>query len=171
MTAVLGDAGPDRVVRDAKGHPRPIDYVWLTVRQHGGVLVVGAVLTGLLCAGLLVAQSMLAAVHCSGASTLSDTAGRLTNCETVQLQHLTLYGRARWLLRGAAFAPVLLGVFWGAPLVAREYEAGTHTLAWGQELSARQWLRGKVAVLGVAAVLLGIPYGSVLGWSPGRCPG
>ena len=31
-----------------------------------------------------------------------------------------------------AVAPALLGVFWGAPLVARELESGTYRLAWNQ---------------------------------------
>ena len=29
-------------------------------------------------------------------------------------------------------APAIVGMFWGAPLVARELEAGTHRLAWNQ---------------------------------------
>ena len=33
-------------------------------------------------------------------------------------------------------APALLGIFWGAPLVAREYETGTYRLAWTQSVIA-----------------------------------
>ena len=32
-------------------------------------------------------------------------------------------------------APVVIGIFWGAPLIAREYETGTYHLAWNQSIS------------------------------------
>ena len=37
-------------------------------------------------------------------------------------------------------APALMGMFWGAPLVAREFEAGTFRLAWNQSVSRTRWL-------------------------------
>jgi hypothetical protein len=36
--------------------------------------------------------------------------------------------------------PLLFGVFWGAPLLAREFEDGTHNLAWTQGVTRRRWL-------------------------------
>src|SRR4051794_26413764 len=36
--------------------------------------------------------------------------------------------------------PALVGVFWGAPLVARELETGTHRLVWNQTVSRGRWL-------------------------------
>ncbi|MEO6083120.1 MAG: hypothetical protein ABIQ18_08435 [Umezawaea sp.] len=45
----------------------------------------------------------------------------------------------------------LIAVFWGAPLVAREYEARTNLVAWGQDVSATRWLTGQVALLGAVA--------------------
>ncbi len=49
-------------------------------------------------------------------------------------------------------APALIGAFWGAPLVAREYEAGTHRLVWTQSISRTRWLAVKLAVAGTATV-------------------
>ena len=43
-----------------------------------------------------------------------------------------------------AVAPALIGVFWGAPLVARELEAGTHRLAWTQSVTRTRWLAIKL---------------------------
>lgn len=43
-------------------------------------------------------------------------------------------------------APVLVGVFWGAPLVAHELETGTFRLAWTQSISRTRWLATKLAV-------------------------
>jgi len=48
--------------------------------------------------------------------------------------------------------PALLGMFWGAPLVARELESGTHRLAWTQSVTRRRWLSVRVALVGVAAL-------------------
>jgi hypothetical protein len=50
--------------------------------------------------------------------------------------------------------PALLGMFWGAPLVAGELESGTYRLAWTQSVSRREWLVKKLAVVGVAAVVV-----------------
>lgn len=44
--------------------------------------------------------------------------------------------------------PALLGMFWGAPLVAREFESGTYRLAWTQSVTRRRWLSVRVALVG-----------------------
>jgi hypothetical protein len=51
--------------------------------------------------------------------------------------------------------PALVGMFWGAPLVAGELESGTYRLAWTQSVSRREWLITKLAVVGGAAVVVG----------------
>jgi hypothetical protein len=48
--------------------------------------------------------------------------------------------------------PAVLGMFWGAPLVARELESGTFRLAWTQGRSRLSWLGAKLAVVGLAAL-------------------
>jgi hypothetical protein len=48
--------------------------------------------------------------------------------------------------------PAIIGVFWGAPLVARELENGTHRLVWTQSISRTRWLATKVGVVGLAAL-------------------
>jgi len=52
----------------------------------------------------------------------------------------------------AQVAPALFGVFWGAPLVARELETGTSRLAWTQSVSRSRWLITKLAIGAVATV-------------------
>ncbi|WP_433824493.1 ABC transporter permease subunit [Actinoplanes sp. CA-015351] len=49
--------------------------------------------------------------------------------------------------------PALLGIFWGAPLVARELESGTYRMVFSQTVSRRRWLLVKLAVGGIAAAL------------------
>ena len=50
--------------------------------------------------------------------------------------------------------PALLGVFWGAPLVAREIESGTFRLAWTQSVSRSRWLLTKVIMVGLISVVI-----------------
>jgi hypothetical protein len=50
--------------------------------------------------------------------------------------------------------PALLGMFWGAPLVAGELESGTYRLAWTQSVSRRDWLTKKIGVIGVTALVV-----------------
>ncbi|MFD2353242.1 hypothetical protein ACFSTC_34035 [Nonomuraea ferruginea] len=52
--------------------------------------------------------------------------------------------------------PALIGAFWGAPLLGREYERGTHRLAWTQSVPVRRWLAVKLGVLGGAVVADGL---------------
>jgi hypothetical protein len=63
------------------------------------------------------------------------------------------YAPLQSLLGPALLAiPALLGMFWGAPLVARELESGTYRLAWTQSVSRRRWLSVRIALVGVAAL-------------------
>jgi hypothetical protein len=50
--------------------------------------------------------------------------------------------------------PALLGIFWGAPLIARELEAGTHRLAWTQSVTRTRWLAVKIGGLGIGSLLV-----------------
>ncbi|QMU67055.1 ABC transporter permease subunit [Streptacidiphilus sp. P02-A3a] len=48
--------------------------------------------------------------------------------------------------------PGVIGVFWGAPLIARELEAGTHRLVWNQSVTRSRWLAAKLGLVGLAGV-------------------
>lgn len=60
--------------------------------------------------------------------------------------------------------PAVIGVFWGAPLVARELETGTHRLAWNQTVSRTRWLATKLGISGLAAVSVAGLSSLVVGW-------
>jgi hypothetical protein len=61
-------------------------------------------------------------------------------------------------------APALIGAFWGAPLVAREFEAGTHRLVWAQSVSRTRWLAVKLAVVGGATVVATTLLSALVTW-------
>jgi hypothetical protein len=61
-------------------------------------------------------------------------------------------------------APAILGIFWGAPLIAGEFEAGTHYLAWTQGITRTRWLVVKLALGGVAATAVTEALSVIQGW-------
>jgi hypothetical protein len=62
------------------------------------------------------------------------------------------------------FLPVLVGLFWGAPLVAREVEQGTHRLVWTQGITRRQWLVAKFGLVSVGVVVFASAYAYLVSW-------
>jgi hypothetical protein len=63
--------------------------------------------------------------------------------------------------------PALLGMFLGAPLVAREIETGTGQFAWTQAVTRRHWLAIKVGWLLLAALAWGGAVGALVTWWSG----
>ncbi len=70
------------------------------------------------------------------------------------------------LVVATSAVPLLPGLFWGAPMVASELEAGTNQFAWTQSITKRHWLAVKAGwlLLG-AAVLAGAVSAIVTWWS------
>ena len=62
--------------------------------------------------------------------------------------------------------PLLIGMFWGAPLISREFERGTFRLAWTQGVTRTRWLAVKLGLGAVAsAVIAGLLSFMVSWWS------
>jgi len=62
--------------------------------------------------------------------------------------------------------PGLVGIFWGAPLVARELETGTFRLAWTQSVTRERWQAVKLVALGlVSMAVAGLLSLMVTWWS------
>jgi hypothetical protein len=59
--------------------------------------------------------------------------------------------------------PAVVGVFWGAPMIARELEAGTSRLVWTQSITRTRWLATKLGVAGAGAAVVGLG-GLALTW-------
>jgi ABC-2 family transporter protein len=62
------------------------------------------------------------------------------------------------------FLPLFAGLFWGAPLVAREVEHGTHRLVWTQGVSRLRWAVVKFGLVGAGVVLAAACYALLLTW-------
>ncbi|MEU3454768.1 transporter [Micromonospora sp. NPDC006766] len=63
--------------------------------------------------------------------------------------------------------PMLVGLFWGAPTVAREVEHGTHRFAWTQGVGRTHWALVKFGLVGAVTVGLAICYGLGMSWWAG----
>ena len=60
--------------------------------------------------------------------------------------------------------PMLLGLFWGAPLLATEFEDGTHGLAWTQGVTRGRWVSRTVAWALLAALVWGGALAALVSW-------
>jgi hypothetical protein len=74
------------------------------------------------------------------------------------------YGYATPMLILLNFVPFAIGAFLGAPLLARELEAGTWQLAWTQAVPRARWLAVKVAALATLTVLLTAAFSALATW-------
>jgi len=61
-------------------------------------------------------------------------------------------------------APAVIGTFWGAPLIARELEAGTFRLAWNQSITRTRWLAVKLTLIGAAAMAVTEAFSLIQAW-------
>ncbi len=60
--------------------------------------------------------------------------------------------------------PLLFGMFWGAPAVARERETATVHFAWTQSVTRRHWLSVKTGWLLLAGAVFGSAVAGIITW-------
>lgn len=136
---------------------------WLMWRQHRAEALALAIFVGVLAAALFVlgrpmhALFPLGSAHCLTPPLDLDCRAALTRLQQG-------YGYSTAVLILLNFAPYAIGGFLGAPLLARELEAGTWQLAWTQAVPRLRWLAVKVVVLGAAGVLLAAGLSAAIGW-------
>jgi hypothetical protein len=125
--------------------------VWLTWRQHRWALL------GCLAVTVLLAGWLLYVSH--------DMTTLYEQCRATQCAKSTPAGGALWADYGPVrqtetlalvvrYVPLLIGIFVGVPLLAREHEQRTLLLAWSQDISPLRWLWSKLALLGLYLVAL-----------------
>lgn len=148
--------------------------IWVTWRQFRAPALTGAALVAAAAIGFLITGLRM---HHSYAADLAACAP-LHACDGTTPAARALGARFSQLQRGyepmfellqllVVAVPALLGLFWGAPLVGRELETGTHQLAWGQTVTRTRWLAVKVAVVGAAAVATAGVFSWLLTWWAG----
>jgi ABC-2 family transporter protein len=130
--------------------------MWLTWRQFRAQAIVAAAVLAAVAIALAVTGPHLAGLYASSGLAACPAHG---NCERLitafmdQVKGSTPDGLLFALCIGLLLAaPGLIGVFWGAPLVTREIEAGTFRLAWNQSVTRAHWLAVKLSLIGLASM-------------------
>ncbi|MFI6963267.1 ABC transporter permease [Streptomyces sp. NPDC050255] len=121
--------------------------IWLTWRQYRvQTLVALAALAAVGIALVITGTQMRASYD-------GDVAGCSTTCEAAKNAFVHEYESLGALVTGLlVVVPGVIGIFWGAPLIARELETGTHRLIWNQSISRSRWLAVKLTAVGLSSV-------------------
>ncbi len=115
---------------------------WITI---GGLAVIAAVLA---ISGHNVADLWIS----SGAAACHSNCGAAISTFLDQVTRSGFDDKVHNFSTGLVYVvPAVIGIFWGAPLIARELETGTHRLAFNQSITRTRWLATKLIVVGTAA--------------------
>jgi ABC-type transport system involved in multi-copper enzyme maturation permease subunit len=131
-----------------------IRFTLLQARLQIILSVLGLAFVGV--ALMLTSQDIAGIVNTCGSNlSTCDSVGEVLPPEYAQL----------YLLMHALvlITPGLIGVFWGAPLVAKEFSDATQRVVWTQSVTRTRWIVTKLATLG----LLAMGTSALLSWMVG----
>jgi hypothetical protein len=133
---------------------------WLVWRQYRTQTLLTAALT---CA--LVLLLVITGIHMSSVyhAALASCAGDRT-CGGLPLFNGGGYSALTVIVTLTIAVPALLGLFWGAPLVAAELEQGTQQFIWTQGVTRGRWLAAKLSWILLAAALWGGTVAAAVTW-------
>ena len=142
--------------RGRRNPPGGAEMTWLTWRQFRAQAVTAAAALAAFAVLLAATGPHLASLYAaSGARRLPAAPAARTWPATSASQLYaaaptgSLYALSVVII---LLAPAVIGLFWGAPLIARELETGTAALAWNQSVTRTRWLAVKLAVGGLTAM-------------------
>ncbi|GAA2588286.1 ABC transporter permease subunit [Actinomadura fulvescens] len=138
--------------------------IWLTWRQFRAAAAMTAAALAALATVLALTGPGMADDYSSGIATCTTQANGCSN----YLQSFFHDHQVPFLAVTAIVLvlPAVIGLFWGAPLIARELEAGTHRLVWNQSITRDRWLAVKLLLVGLASMTTaGLGTLAVTWWS------
>jgi hypothetical protein len=145
--------------------------IWLTWRQFRTPALVAASALVVALAVMAVTGSRLAhdytALGLSSCAAGHEAQVGTLSCGDLERKFRGYYPVLRLLGPLLLVVPALIGAFWGAPLIARELEAGTQRLAWVQSVTRTRWLGVKLAVIGAVGVGLTALMSLAITWWSG----
>ena len=156
---------PVQPAQSASPALRPVPWqrmIWVTWRQHRGMLVsvtavLAAVSAFLLVMGLKVHHDYAALINCHPTDS--------TACGALQRS----FNNTDWPISNTvailiSLAPALLGAFTGPAVLARELETGTFRYAWTQGIGRVRWTIAKLTLLAVAFTVLAWAFSQLYAW-------
>jgi hypothetical protein len=137
---------------------------WVIARQHRFQLMGMCALTGILGLAALASELPIQAAYHRHALAQCLPPSNRSGCDLIVSRFLHQYSASAAVTRYLSLIPLLAGIFIGAPLLAREFEHGTHRLAWTQSVTRQRWLFAKVLVLVGATALGGAAVAVIAQW-------
>ncbi|MDA0635544.1 ABC transporter permease subunit [Nonomuraea sp. MCN248] len=139
-----------------------MEVLWLTWRQHRMQVLVTTALLVVLGVVLLI-SGLGAAGFAAQNAPATDCVADTPACSAYRVEmNERIHSVGELLGWLPLLAPALIGAFWGAPLLAREFEHGTHQLTWTQSVTRRRWLAAKIVGLGAAVTLGGLVLAGIV---------
>jgi hypothetical protein len=86
------------------------------------------------------------------------------DCSTATSAFLAHYQLLQQLATVVILLPAIIGIFWGAPLIARELETGTFRLAWTQSVTRTRWIAVKLGLVGLASMAVAGLFSLMVTW-------
>jgi hypothetical protein len=165
MTVFTRQALAARPDRTASAEPRPVPWpgmLWVTWRQHRGLLisvlvVFAAAMAALLVYGQRIHHDYAIVSACRPAA--SPVCLGLSNYFNSTDWHLGNYLQVAVLA-----APVLLAMFAGPPVVARDLENRTYRYAWTQGIGRVRWTVAKLVIIGAVVTIAAFAVGELFAW-------
>ena len=165
MSVLSFPVQPAQPVQGAGPALRPVPWqrmIWVTWRQHRGLLVgvtavLAAVSAFLLIMGLKVHHDYTALISCQPAGSAA--------CSALNMN----FNNTDWPISNTvailmSLAPALLGAFTGPAVLARELETGTFRYAWTQGIGRVRWTIGKLALLAVVITVMTWAFTQLYAW-------
>jgi ABC-type transport system involved in multi-copper enzyme maturation permease subunit len=141
--------------------------IWLTWRQFRIQALVGAAILVVVAGALAgTAPRLFDLYDLTGLEACTTACDKVADVFLAEVEQASLAPFYLGATIVVFLLPALIGAFWGAPLVARELETGTHRMIWSQTVSRGRWIAVKLAGVGLAAMLLaGLISLAVTWWS------
>ncbi|HET9921227.1 MAG TPA: ABC transporter permease subunit [Ktedonobacteraceae bacterium] len=143
--------------------------IWLIWKQHRfEVLVIALALAFmavyLIRDGLAIGAAYYQVVHGTSVAACQLQQNPSAICSTLQANFFDTYEDPNFDLLPPLILPVLVGIFLGVPLLAREMEQGTFRLIWTQSVTQRRWLLVKVGTQLVITLTVFAIIGAIATW-------
>ncbi len=136
---------------------------WLVWRLHRTQVYIAAALLAALTVLLLVTGLQMASQYRSALAACAVS----HSCASLPSTLFLGSHAVGFLVIMTLGVPALFGLFWGAPLVASEFEAGTGQFAWMQSVTRKRWLAVTAGEMLLAAAAWGGAVSALVTWWSG----